>query len=60
MAHCRRKLAATRTTTRAAAPIDPRRPRALWREAGRRAVLGLAGSTGAVLVATLEWWLRTH
>ncbi|MFF0164125.1 hypothetical protein ACFYRY_42590 [Streptomyces sp. NPDC005263] len=38
----------------------PRRPQALWREAGRRAVLGLASSTGAGLVATLEWWMRTR
>lgn len=60
MAHRRRKPAATRATTRTVAPADRRHPRALWREAGRSAVLGLAGSTGAVLVATLEWWLRTH
>lgn len=60
MAYRRRKPAATRTTTHTAAPAGPRRTRLLWREAGRRAVLGLAGSTGAVLVAILEWWLRTH
>lgn len=56
MAHRRRKPAAARIT----APAGPRHPKALWREAGRRAVLGLASSTGAILVATLEWWLRTH
>ncbi|MGW2050338.1 hypothetical protein ACWCPF_34975 [Streptomyces sp. NPDC001858] len=37
-----------------------RRPQPLWREACRRVVLGLASSTGAVLLAILEWWLRTR
>jgi hypothetical protein len=60
MACCRRKSATARTTAHTAALAGPRRPPALWREAGRRVVLGLAGSTGAGLVATLEWWLRTH
>ncbi|MGW7385482.1 hypothetical protein [Streptomyces sp. NPDC054794] len=32
----------------------------LWREAGRRAVLGLAGSVGAAAVAVLNWWITHH
>ncbi|WP_327188270.1 hypothetical protein [Streptomyces sp. NBC_01334] len=58
MAHRRRKPAVIHTTPQT--PAGLRCPRALWREAGRRAVLGLAGSTGGVLVAILEWWLRTR
>ncbi|MEU5637118.1 hypothetical protein ACH47C_41010 [Streptomyces rishiriensis] len=60
MVHRRRKPATTHRTTRPTAPVGPRRPRSLWPEAGRRAVLSLAGCTGAVLVTILEWWLRTH
>ncbi|WP_167513451.1 hypothetical protein [Streptomyces bauhiniae] len=58
MANRRRKPATTRSTT---PPAGPRpRPQTLWREAGRRAVLGFAGSTGAVAIAVLDWWLRTR
>ncbi|MFF4557688.1 hypothetical protein [Streptomyces sp. NPDC001422] len=59
MAHRRRKPA-TQPTTRTATPADHSDPRGLWREAGRRAALGLAGSTGPVVVASVEWWLRTR
>ncbi|MEU2427129.1 hypothetical protein ABZ619_40025 [Streptomyces sp. NPDC007851] len=62
MAHRRRKPASTaRSSTRTCAPTSPRRgPQSLWQEAGRRALLALAGSTGALLCAVVEWWLRTH
>ncbi|MET8691010.1 hypothetical protein ABZV65_00475 [Streptomyces bauhiniae] len=55
MANRRRKPATTRSTTPPAGP--QLRPQTLWREAGRRAVLGFAG---AVAIAVLDWWLRTR
>ncbi|WP_328843153.1 hypothetical protein [Streptomyces sp. NBC_00258] len=58
MAHRRRKP--TPRHAAATTPADPQSPRKLWHEAGRRAVLGFAGSTGAATVALLEWWLRTR
>ncbi|MFD9444235.1 hypothetical protein ACFWBR_38140 [Streptomyces sp. NPDC060006] len=59
MAHRRRKPTTPRSAT-ITTPVCFQPPRRLWREAGRRAVLGFAGSTGAVAVAVLEWWLRTR
>ncbi|WP_158685008.1 hypothetical protein [Streptomyces sp. LaPpAH-108] len=59
MAHRRRKPAPARTRIRLTAPPGRSR-RELWREAGRRAVLGIAGGAGSLLVAGVEWWLRHH
>ncbi|MCG7204433.1 hypothetical protein [Streptomyces arenae] len=62
MVHRRRKPASTaRSKTCTHAPTSPRRgPKPLWQEAGRRAILALAGSTGPLLNAVVEWWLCTH
>jgi hypothetical protein len=60
MAHRRRKPTTSHPAAATTAPAGFQPPRRLWREAGRRAVLGFAGSTGAATVAILEWWLRTH
>ena len=59
MAHRRRKPTTPRPAA-ATTPADPQSPRKLCHEAGRLAVLGFAGSTGAATVALLEWWLRTR
>lgn len=44
--------------TRGSRPETSEPPRPLWRAVGRRAVLSLAGSTGAATVTILEWYLR--
>ncbi|MDX3226131.1 hypothetical protein [Streptomyces sp. ME19-01-6] len=43
-----------RTSARPSAPG----PVPLWREAARRAVVGLAATVGPVTVAVVQWWLR--